>query len=111
MVISTDICPKSGLKREVKYISFTDNLELKHIKILCNIKYYNKDTDEYLGDNIFGNLEFILTNDDVIDGIGQYDYWKGSLNDVSLLISKGFNSFDVYISYIILKIFLKNKLT
>ncbi len=114
MIIATDICPKSGLKRNIKYIQYIDNPDSKKMYFECDINYHNPITDEFLGSNILeplrNHITFILSNDNVLDGIGEYDYWKGPLNDLNSLLNKGYNSIDSYISYIILKAYLKDKL-
>lgn len=113
MIIATDICPKSGLKREISYIRFTDNIIDRKLTFECIVKYYNPTTEEFLGTNILepycNSFNFILTNENTLDGIGEYDYWKGPLNDMNGLLNKGFSSLDSYISYMVVKSYFKNK--
>jgi|688.fasta_scaffold352234_2 hypothetical protein len=111
MVIKTDICPKSGLKREIKFIKFSDDIIKKTIFLNCSLNYYNKETDEFIGNNIFSKDFFLITidNENVINGIGEYDYWKGLLNDFNGQKEKGINSFDSFCAYIIMKAYLEGR--
>ena len=40
MIIVTDICPKSGLKREIEIVKFVDNKLNSTLLLDCNINYY-----------------------------------------------------------------------
>lgn len=44
-----------------------------------------------------------------LEGIGEYDYWKGLLNDFNAMREKNINSFDSYCAYIIMKAYLAKK--
>jgi hypothetical protein len=111
MIIKEDICPKTGLKREIEFIKFVDNKLNKTILLDCNLNYYNKDTNEFIGTNILTKDVILITlsNDVNLDGIGEYDYWKGSLNDFNALRDKGIYSFDGFSAYIIMKAYLAKK--
>ncbi len=50
-----------------------------------------------------------LDNNNTIEGIGEYDYWKGLLNDFNAMNSKSITSFDSYCAYIIMKAYLDGK--
>lgn len=109
MIITSDICPKSGLDRQIEFVKIEDNLSLKKIFLDCDINYYHNGV--FLGKNLFETDKTLLTlsNENTLDGIGEYDYWKGYLNDFQLLINKGLQSFDACISYVIMKAYLEGK--
>lgn len=111
MIVFTDICPLSGLNREMIYISSLDDTVNKNVELICNINYYYN--NQLIGTNILNSLnspfKVVLSQDNILDGISEYDYWKGSLNDFNALINKGFNSYDSFISYIVMKTYLKTK--
>jgi hypothetical protein len=111
MIIKEDICPKSGLKREIEFIKFQDDVINKNIVLKCNLNYYNKETNEFIITNIFSKDFFLITlsNEHTLNGIGEYDYWKGLLNDSNAQKEKGINSFDSYCAYIIMKCYLEGK--
>jgi len=111
MIIHEDICPKSGLKREIEFIKFVDDKINKTILLDCNLNYYNKDTNEFIATNILTKDVVLITlsNDTNLDGIGEYDYWKGLLNDFNAMREKNINSFDSYCAYIIMKAYLDKK--
>jgi hypothetical protein len=111
MIVVTDICPKSGLKREIEFIKFVDDKLNKKILLDCNINYYNKETDEFIATNILNKDIILITldNNNILEGIGEYDYWKGLLNDSSSMRDKNINSFDSYCAYIIMKAYLDKK--
>jgi len=111
MIVKEDICPKSGLKREIEFIKFVDDKLNKTILLDCNLNYYNKDTNEFVATNILSKDAILITldNKNVLDGIGEYDYWKGLLNDFSAMREKNINSFDSYCAYIIMKAYLEGK--
>lgn len=111
MIIVTDICPKSGLKREIEFVKFIDDKINKTILLDCNLNYYNKDTNEFVATNILtkDTILITLTNDNILNGIAEYDYWKGLLNDNNAQREKGINSFDSYCAYIIMKAYLAGK--
>ena len=50
-----------------------------------------------------------LDNNNILEGIGEYDYWKGMLNDTNALRDKGIYSFDGFSAYIIMKAYLDKK--
>ncbi len=110
MIIKDDICPKSGLKRVIDFVKIEDNVVEKKVFFDCNIHYYNEN-NEFLGTNLFKKDKSLLTltNENTLDGIGEYDYWKGYLNDFQLLINKGIPSFDACISYVLMKAYLDKK--
>ena len=109
MIIKEDICPKTGLKREIEFVKIEDNLSLKKIFLDCNINYYHNNV--FLGTNLFETDKTLLTlsNENTLDGIGEYDYWKGLLNDFSAMNSRNIVSFDSYCAYIIMKAYLDGK--
>jgi hypothetical protein len=111
MIVTTDICPKSGLKREIEFIKFVDDNTNKIILLDCNLNYYNKDNNEFLSSNIFDkDIKLITISNSVnLNGIGEYDYWKGLLNDTNAMKDKNINSFDSYCAYIIMKAYLDKK--
>lgn len=111
MIIKEDICPKSGLKREIEFVKFIDDKLNKTILLDCNLNYYNKETNEFIAKNILTKDVVLITldNNNTLDGIGEYDYWKGLLNDTNAMKEKGINSFDSYCAYIIMKAYLANK--
>jgi hypothetical protein len=111
MIVVTDICPKSGLKREIEFIKFVDNKLNKTILLDCNLNYYNKDTNEFIATNILTKDIILVTldNSNSLEGIGEYDYWKGLLNDTNAMKEKQINSFDSYCAYIIMKAYLNKK--
>lgn len=111
MIIKEDICPKTGLKREIEFIKFIDNKLNKTILLDCNLNYYNKDTNEFIATNILNKDAVFITldNNNNLDGIGEYDYWKGMLNDFNALKEKGIHSFDGFSAYIIMKAYLAGK--
>jgi len=111
MIIHTDTCPKSGLKREIEFIKFVDNKVDKTILLDCNLNYYNKETNDFIATNILTKDIFLITldNTNTLDGIGEYDYWKGLLNDFNAMKEKNINSFDSYCAYIIMKSYLEGK--
>jgi len=111
MIIVKDICSRSGLKREIEFVKSVDDLINKKLQLDCNINYYNPITNEFLGKNIFTKDIVLITldNTNTLEGIGEYDYWKGGLNDFNALFSKGITSFDNFASYIIMKAYLSKK--
>ena len=111
MIVTTDTCPKSGLKREIEFVKFVDNKLNKTILLDCNLNYYNKETNEFVATNILTKDVILITldNSNVLEGIGEYDYWKGLLNDFTSLREKNINSFDSYCAYIIMKAYLDKK--
>ena len=111
MIVVTDICPKSGLTREIEFIKFVDNKFNKTILLDCNVNYYNKETNAFLGTNLFTKDVILITlsNETNLDGIGEYDYWKGLLNDNNAMREKSINGFDSYCAYIIMKAYLDKK--
>lgn len=111
MVVHTDICPKSGLKREIEFVKFVDNKIDKTILLDCNLNYYNKETNEFIAKNILNKDVVLITldNNNTLEGIGEYDYWKGLLNDFNAMVNKGIISFDSYCAYIIMKAYLEGK--
>ena len=111
MLVKEDICPKSGLKREIEFIKFIDNKTNKTITLDCNLNYYNKETNEFIATNIFSKdaLLITLSNENNLEGIGEYDYWQGLLNDFNAMNNKGINSFNSYCAYIIIKAYLDKK--
>lgn len=111
MVVHTDICPKSGLKREIEFVKFLDDKVNKIILLDCNLNYYNKETNEFVATNILTKDIILITldNHNILDGIGEYDYWKGLLNDFNSMKEKSINSFDSYCAYIIMKAYLAGK--
>ena len=111
MIVKEDICPKSGLKREIEFIKFVDNKADKTILLDCNLNYYNKDTNEFIATNILTKDVVLITlsYENNLDGIGEYDYWKGLLNDFNAMKEKNINSFDSYCAYIIMKAYLDKK--
>lgn len=111
MIITEDICPKTGLKREIEFIKFVDDKINKIITLDCNLNYYNKDNNQFISTNILTKdvLLITLSNENNLGGIGEYDYWKGLLNDFNAQKEKGINSFDSYCAYIIMKAYLAKK--
>ena len=111
MIIKEDICPKTGLKREIEFIKFVDNKIDKTILLDCNLNYYNKETNEFIAKNILTKDIILITldNNNTLEGIGEYDYWKGLLNDFNAMTAKGIISFDSYCAYIIMKAYLDKK--
>jgi len=111
MIVVTDICPKSGLKREIEFVKFVDDKLKESILLDCNLNYYNKDTNEFVGRNILTKDIFLitLTNDVNLGGIGEYAYWKGLLNDNNAMREKLISGFDSYCAYIIMKAYLDKK--
>ena len=111
MIIKEDICPKTGLKREIEFVKFVDDTFTKTILLDCSLNYYNKETDEFIAKNILTKdiILITLSNENNLEGIGEYDYWKGLLNDFSAMNSKGITSFDSYCAYIIMKAYLAGK--
>lgn len=111
MVVTTDICPKSGLKREIEFIKFVDDKLNKTILLDCNLNYYNKETNEFIATNILTKDVVLITlsNENNLDGIGEYDYWKGLLNDSNAMREKQISGFDSYCAYIIMKAYLEGK--
>jgi len=111
MIIKEDICSKSGLKREIEFIKFLDDKVAKTITLDCNLNYYNKDTNEFIATNIYTKDSVLITlsNENNLDGIGEYDYWKGLLNDFNAMRERNINSFDSYCAYIIMKAYLDKK--
>jgi len=111
MIVKEDICPKSGLKREIEFVKFVDNKTDKTILLDCNLNYYNKDTNEFIATNILTKDVILITlsNENNLDGIGEYDYWKGLLNDFNAMKEKNITSFDSYCAYIIMKAYLDKK--
>ena len=111
MIVVTDICPKSGLKREIEFIKFVDDKLNKTILLDCNLNYYNKETGEYIATNILHKDAILITldNKNTLEGIGEYDYWKGMLNDFNTLKEKKIQSFDSFAAYIIMKAYLEKK--
>lgn len=110
MIVVTDICPKSGLKREIEFVKFIDDRINTTLILDCNIHYYNKETNEFIATNILtkDNTLITLSNKINLEGIGEYDYWKGLLNDNNAMVSKSITSFDSFCAYIIMKAYLKN---
>lgn len=111
MIIKEDICPKTGLKREIEFINFVDDKVGKTILLDCNLNYYNKDTGEFIASNILNKDVVLITldNNNILEGIGEYDYWKGLLNDFNAMREKNINSLDSYCAYIIMKAYLAGK--
>ena len=111
MIVKEDVCPKSGLKREIEFVKFVDNKVDKTILLDCNLNYYNKETNEFIATNIFTKDAFLITldNNNNLEGIGEYDYWKGLLNDFNAMRERNINSFDSYCAYIIMKAYLDKK--
>ena len=111
MIVVTDICPKSGLKREIEFVKFVDDKLNKTILLDCNVNYYNKETNEFIATNILTKDVVLITldNNNILEGIAEYDYWKGLLNDFSAMREKNINSFDSYCAYIIMKAYLSGK--
>jgi hypothetical protein len=110
MIIVTDTCPKSGLKREIEFVKFVDNKLNSTLLLDCNINYYNKETNEFIATNILtkDNILITLSNETNLEGIGEYDYWKGLLNDNNAMNSKSITGFDSLCVYIIMKAYLNN---
>ena len=111
MLVKRDICPKSGLNREIIYKKSIDDTEFRAITLYCDIYYYNT-SNESLGVNIFNELkpyELIFNSENTLNGISEYDYWKGAFNDFSTLVNKGFNGYDSCISYLVMKAYLDKK--
>lgn len=111
MIIKEDICPKTGLKREIEFVKFVDDKLNKTMLLDCNLNYYNKETNEFIATNILTKDVILITlsNENILDGIAEYDYWKGLLNDSNAQIEKGITSFDSYCAYIIMKAYLAGK--
>jgi hypothetical protein len=111
MIVKIDICPKSGLKREIEYIEFKDDKIKKTIFLNCDLNYYHKETNEFIGKNILTKDAALITlsNEVNLEGIGEYDYWKGVLNDVNSMLEKEITGFDSYCAYIILKAYGQGK--
>lgn len=111
MIIKEDVCPKTGLKREIEFVKFVDDKLNKTILLDCNLNYYNKETNEFIATNLLTKDVILITldNKNVLDGIGEYDYWKGLLNDFSAMSSRNIVSFDSYCAYIIMKAYLDGK--
>lgn len=110
MIIVEDICPKTNLKRKIDFVSIQDFVNDSKIIITYNIEYYNN-LNVFLGINILGTeSKLTLTNENVINGIGEYTYWKSHLNDFQALINKGINSYDACVNYVIMKNYLDNKI-
>jgi hypothetical protein len=110
MIIVTDICPKSGLKREIDFIKVEDDIVNKKIFFDCNILYFSL-VGDLLGINLLPKDKNLLTisNDNTLNGIGEYDYWKGFLNDFQSLINKNIPSYDACVNYVLMKAYLDKK--
>jgi hypothetical protein len=110
MNIITDICPITGLKREINLVKTVDNLIDKTLQLDCDINYFNPITNTYIATNILTKdvTAITLSNINNLDGTGEYDYWKGLLNDMNGLKNKGINSFDDFTVYIVTKAYLNN---
>jgi len=111
MIVVTDVCPKSGLKREIEFIKFVNDKVNKTIVIDCNLNYYNTTTNEFIATNILTKdvALITITNDVILDGISEYDYWNGLMNDFNSMKEKNINSFDSYCAYIVMKAYLDKK--